>query len=118
MMKLTKRAPSWTDRSHGSSFLANDRTWVGYVAFAGKMVGLNRMPFARASLAVRVCAAGARPPDQCRSFTHVTVTATSGLERAQVKWFTRPRGFGFLTRGEGAPDIFVHIDCSNGPREP
>jgi CspA family cold shock protein len=37
------------------------------------------------------------PPD-----THVSVTATSGLERVQVKWFNRLRGFGFLTRGEGA----------------
>ena len=35
--------------------------------------------------------------------THVTVTPTSGLERAQVKWFNRLRGFGFLTRGEGTP---------------
>ena len=33
--------------------------------------------------------------------THVTVTPTSGLERAQVKWFNRLRGFGFLSRGEG-----------------
>src|SRR6188508_3344958 len=46
-----------------------------------------------------------RPP--C---THVTVTPTSGLERAQVKWFNRLRGFGFLTRGEGTPDIFVHME--------
>jgi cold shock protein len=42
--------------------------------------------------------------------THVTVTATSGLERAVVKWFNRLRGFGFLTRGEGTPDIFVHME--------
>jgi CspA family cold shock protein len=42
--------------------------------------------------------------------THVTVTPTSGLERAQVKWFNRLRGFGFLTRGEGTPDIFVHME--------
>ena len=34
------------------------------------------------------------------------VTATSGLERAQVKWFNRLRGFGFLTRGEGTPGYF------------
>jgi cold shock protein len=39
-----------------------------------------------------------------------TVTATSGLERAQVKWFNRLRGFGFLTCGEGSPDIFVHVE--------
>jgi CspA family cold shock protein len=27
-----------------------------------------------------------------------------------VKWFNRVRGFGFLTCGEGAPDIFVHVE--------
>jgi len=42
--------------------------------------------------------------------THVTVAPTSGLERAQVKWFNRLRGFGFLSRGEGTPDIFVHME--------
>ncbi|MGN6284798.1 MAG: cold-shock protein [Afipia sp.] len=42
--------------------------------------------------------------------THVTVTPTSGLVRAQVKWFNRLRGFGFLTCGEGTPDIFVHME--------
>ncbi|EJW09867.1 Cold shock protein CspB [Rhodovulum sp. PH10] len=42
--------------------------------------------------------------------THVTVVPTSGLERAVVKWFNRLRGFGFLTRGEGTPDIFVHME--------
>jgi CspA family cold shock protein len=42
--------------------------------------------------------------------THITVTPTSSLERAQVKWFNRLRGFGFLTRGEGTADIFVHME--------
>ena len=51
-----------------------------------------------------------RPPQVTPARTHVTVTPTSGLERAVVKWFNRVRGFGFLTQGEGTPDIFVHIE--------
>lgn len=42
--------------------------------------------------------------------THVSVAPTSSLERAEVKWFNRLRGFGFLSRGEGTPDIFVHME--------
>jgi len=42
--------------------------------------------------------------------THVQVVATSGFEIVIVKWFNRVRGFGFLTRGEGTEDIFVHME--------
>ncbi len=42
--------------------------------------------------------------------THVQVVPTSGFEIAIVKWFNRIKGFGFLTRGEGTEDIFVHME--------
>ena len=42
--------------------------------------------------------------------THVQVTPTSGYERVIVKWFNRVKGFGFVTRGEGTEDIFVHME--------
>lgn len=50
------------------------------------------------------------PAEMQEQRTHVAVTAESGLERALVKWFNRTKGFGFLTRGEGTEDIFVHME--------
>ena len=40
----------------------------------------------------------------------VHIGTISGLERAILKWFDREKGFGFLTRGEGTEDIFIHME--------
>ncbi|GAB4238676.1 MAG: cold-shock protein [Methyloligellaceae bacterium] len=49
-------------------------------------------------------------PSMLPQRTHVHIVAESDFERAIVKWFNRVRGFGFLTRGEGTADIFVHME--------
>ena len=55
------------------------------------------------------------------STAHAVVEPADRLQRSiatphgdwlegHVKWFNRARGFGFLTRGEGTPDIFCHME--------
>ncbi len=50
----------------------------------------------------------APPPPTAR--TRAQAASVGGFEIVIVKWFNRTRGFGFLTRGEGTEDIFVHME--------
>ncbi len=52
----------------------------------------------------------AKHPSDSAPRTHVQVTPSSGYEIVVVKWFNRVRGFGFVSRGDGTEDIFIHME--------
>jgi CspA family cold shock protein len=117
----------WFDVSKGYGFIIPDNGMAdvllhvtclrrdGYqVAYEGARVLVEVLQRPRGLQAFRILSmdesTAIHPAQMPPPRTHVTVAPTSGLERAQVKWFNRLRGFGFLTRGEGTPDIFVHME--------
>ena len=50
------------------------------------------------------------PPPDTAPRVRIQAGAVGAFEIVIVKWFNRSRGFGFLTRGEGTEDIFVHME--------
>ena len=117
----------WFDVSKGYGFIVPDSGMADVLlhvtclrrdgfqtAYEGARVVCEALPRPKGLQAFRILSmdesTAIHPAQMPVPRTHVTVTPTSGLERALVKWFNRLRGFGFLTRGEGTPDIFVHME--------
>ncbi|HZT91662.1 MAG TPA: cold-shock protein [Gaiellaceae bacterium] len=36
------------------------------------------------------------------------------MAEGTVKWFSNEKGYGFIERGNGEPDVFVHFTAING----
>jgi CspA family cold shock protein len=117
----------WFDASKGYGFIIPDNGAADVLlhvtvlrrdghqtAYEGARVVVECVQRAKGYQAFRVVSmdesTAIHPAQMLPPRTHVSVTPTSGLERAQVKWFNRLRGFGFLSCGEGTPDIFVHME--------
>jgi CspA family cold shock protein len=117
----------WFDVAKGYGFIVPDNGMADVLlhvtclrrdgfqtAYEGSRVACEVVPGPKGLQAFRVLSmdesTAIHPAQMPPPRTHVTVAPTSGLERAQVKWFNRLRGFGFLTRGEGTPDIFIHME--------
>lgn len=117
----------WFDAGKGFGFIVPDNGMPdvllhvtclrrdGYqTAYEGARIvveALNRPGGLQAFRVVSMDESTARHPSQLPApRTHVVVEPTSGMVRLEVKWFNRIRGFGFLSAGEGTPDIFVHME--------
>ena len=117
----------WFDASKGYGFIVPDNGWPDILlhvtvlrrdgfqtAYEGARLVCECVQRQKGYQAFRVVSmdesTAIHPAQMLPPRTHVSVTPTSGLERAQVKWFNRLRGFGFVSCGEGTPDIFVHME--------
>ena len=120
-------AIKWFDASKGYGFIVPDNGWADVLlhvtvlrrdgfqtAYEGARIVVECLQRSKGLQAFRVVSmdesTAIHPAQLPPPRTHASVTPTSGLERAQVKLFNRLRGFGFLTCGEGTPDIFVHME--------
>ena len=52
----------------------------------------------------------AQPAAPADHIAYATIAASGEWQDGMVKWFSRIRGYGFIARGPGRPDLFVHVE--------
>ena len=114
----------WFDAAKGYGFVVPDGGGEDVLIH---VTVLRRDGFSGLREAARVVAEAQRSPRGLQVFKVISVTepeggyaapartraqaaSLGGFEIVIVKWFNRSRGFGFLSRGEGTEDIFVHME--------
>lgn len=120
-------AIKWFDVAKGYGFIEPDESGIGDIMLHVTCLRKDGFQTAREGARI-VCEAQKGPrgwqtlrvvsmdlsratsPAEAEQKTHVRVSPSSGLERVIVKWFNRDKGYGFLTRGEGTEDIFIHME--------
>src|SRR5215212_625117 len=104
----------WFDASKGYGFIVPDNGWPDVLLH---VTVLRRDGYQTAYEGARLVCECVQRAKGYQAFRILSMDESTAIHpaqmlppRAHVKWFNRLRGFGFLTCGEGTPDIFVHME--------
>lgn len=116
----------WFDASKGHGFIVDDQggpdillhvtclRTAGYqIAYEGARIHCEVLRRPKGMQAFRILSmdeTSAIQPSSMSQRTHVLVLPESDWETAEVRWFNRVRGFGFLSRHSDNAMIFTHME--------
>lgn len=124
----------WFDVSKGYGFITPDDGGSDVLIHYNLLAPLGRKSLPEGAAAKLTARQGARgrqgvaileldlscatAPDQDRNSARHTshqnpldfLDASGDFESVQVRWFNRTRGYGFLLRGDGVTEIFIHME--------